>query len=85
MKWSDDYITFRPEDHPITELVERNLPLIIKIPIGWHKVAKILIDSGTSLNLIMRRTFIEMGLNLSDLTPYMIRSTGSSQDRRLHP
>jgi hypothetical protein len=85
MKWSDDYITFRPEDHPITELVERNLPLIVKIPIGWHKVAKILIDSGTSLNLIMRRTFIEMGLNLSDLTPYMIRSTGSSQDRRLHP
>jgi hypothetical protein len=85
MKWSDDYITFRPEDHPITELLERNLPLIVKIPIGWHKVAKILIDSGTSLNLIMRRTFIEMGLNLSDLTPYMIRSTGSSQDRRLHP
>jgi hypothetical protein len=28
-----------------------------------------LIDSGASLNLIMRRTFIEVGLNLSDLTP----------------
>jgi hypothetical protein len=69
MKWPDDYITFRPEDHPVTELSERNLPLIVKIPIGWHKVAKILIDSGASLNLIMRRTFIEMGLNLSDLTP----------------
>jgi hypothetical protein len=69
MKWSDDYITFGPEDHPITELSERNLPLIVKIPIGRHKVAKTLIDSGASLNLIMRRTFIEMGLNLSDLTP----------------
>jgi hypothetical protein len=32
-------------------------------------VAKTLIDSGASLNLIMRRTVIEMGLNLSDLTP----------------
>jgi hypothetical protein len=32
-------------------------------------VAKRLIDSRASLNLIMRRTFIEMGLNLSDLTP----------------
>jgi hypothetical protein len=85
MKLSDDYITFGPEDHPIMELSERNLPLIIKIPIGWHKVAKTLIDSGASLNLIMRRTFIEMGLNLSDLTPYMIRFMGSSQDRRLHP
>jgi hypothetical protein len=34
MRWSDDYIIFRPEDHPITELSERNLPLIVKIPIG---------------------------------------------------
>jgi hypothetical protein len=69
MKWSDDYITFRPEDHFVTELSERNLPLTVKIPTGWHKVAKTLIDSGASLNLIMRRTFIEMGLNLSDPTP----------------
>jgi hypothetical protein len=86
MKWSDDYITFRPEDHPIMELLERNLPLIVKILIRRHKVAKTLIDSGVSLNLIMRRTFIEMGLNLSDLTPpYMIRSTGSFQGKSLHP
>jgi hypothetical protein len=28
-----------------------------------------MIDSGTSLNLLMRRTFIEMGLSLADLTP----------------
>jgi hypothetical protein len=69
MRWSDDYITFGPEDHPITKLSERNLPLVVKIPIGRHKIAKILIDSGASLNLIMRKTFIEMGLNLSDLTP----------------
>jgi hypothetical protein len=69
MKWSNDYITFGPEDHPIIELSERNLPLVVKIPIGQHKVAKTLIDSRASLNLIMRRTFIEMGLNLSDMTP----------------
>jgi hypothetical protein len=85
MRWSDDYITFRSEDHPITKLSERNLSLVVKIPIGRHKVAKTLIDSGVSLNLIMRKTFIKMGLKLSDLTPYMTRSTGSSQDRRLHP
>jgi hypothetical protein len=30
-----------------------------------------LIDSRVSLNLIMRRTFIEMGLNLSNLTPVL--------------
>jgi hypothetical protein len=68
-RWSDDYISFGPEDHPDTELSERNLPFIVKIPIGRHKVAKTLIDSGASLNLMMRKTFIEMCLNLSDLTP----------------
>jgi hypothetical protein len=37
--------------------------------IGWHKVAKTMIDNGASLNFIMRKTFIKMGLNLKDLTP----------------
>jgi hypothetical protein len=68
MRWSDDYISFGPEDHPDTELSERNLPLVVKIPIRRHKVAKILIDIGALLNLMMRKTFIEMGLKLSDLT-----------------
>jgi hypothetical protein len=78
MSWSDDYISFGPEDHPDTELSKRNLPLIVKIPIRRHKVAKTLIDSGASLNLMMRKIFIETSLNLSDLTPYMTRSTGLS-------
>jgi hypothetical protein len=69
MRWSDDYISFGPEDHPDTELSERNLSLVIKILIGQHKVAKTLIDIGASLNLLMRKTFVEMGLKLSDLTP----------------
>jgi hypothetical protein len=61
--------SFRPEDHPDTELSERNLLFIIKTPIRWHMVPKTLIDSGASLNIMMRKTFIEMGLNLADLTP----------------
>jgi hypothetical protein len=69
MRWSDDYISFGPEDHPDTELSERNLLLIIKILIRRHKVAKTLIDNEASLNLLIRKTFIEMGLKLSDLTP----------------
>jgi hypothetical protein len=69
MRWSDDYISFGPEDHPDTELSERNLSLIVKILIGRHKVAKTLIDSMALLNLLMRKTFIEIGLKLSDLTP----------------
>jgi hypothetical protein len=69
MRWSEVNISFRPEDHPITELSDRNLSFVVKIPIGWHRVAKTMINSGSSLNLLMRRTFIEMGLSLADLTP----------------
>jgi hypothetical protein len=42
---------------------------MVKLPIGLHKVVKTLVDNRVSLNLIMRKTFIEMGINLSDLTP----------------
>jgi hypothetical protein len=69
MRWSDIDISFRPEDHPDAELSDRNLPFVIKIPIEHHKVAKTLIDSGASLNLMMRKAFVEMDLNLADLTP----------------
>jgi hypothetical protein len=40
---------------------------VVKLLIGRHKVAKTLIDNGASLKLIMRKTFIEMEHNLSDL------------------
>jgi hypothetical protein len=45
------------------------LPFVVRLPIRRHKVAKTLVDNGASLSLIMRKTFIEMGLNLSNLTP----------------
>jgi hypothetical protein len=62
-------MSFGPEDHPDMELSNRNLPFVVKIPIGWHKVAKTMIDSRASLNLMMRKTLIKMGLNLAELTP----------------
>jgi hypothetical protein len=42
---------------------------VVKLPTRRHKVAKTLIDNRLSLNLIMRKTFVEMSLNLKDLTP----------------
>jgi hypothetical protein len=58
-----------PEDHPETELSKKNLSFVVKLLIGRHNVAKTLIDNGALMNLIMRKTFTEMGLNLKDLTP----------------
>jgi hypothetical protein len=69
MKWSNIDISFGPEDHPETELSERNLPFVVKLLIGRHKLAKTLINNEASLNLIMRKTFIKMGPSLAELTP----------------
>jgi hypothetical protein len=41
---------------------------MVKLPIGRHKVPTTLIDNGDSLNFIMRKTFIKIGLNMKDLT-----------------
>jgi hypothetical protein len=68
MRWSDIDISFGPQDHPDTELSDRNLSFMVKLPIDRYKVAKRLINNGASLNLIMRKIFIEMGLNMKDLT-----------------
>jgi hypothetical protein len=68
MRWSDVDISFGPEDHLETELSNRNLPFMVKLLTRRYKVANTLIDNRASLNLIMRKTFIEMGLNLKDLT-----------------
>jgi hypothetical protein len=68
MRWSDVDISFKPEDHPDTELLDRNMPFVVKIQIGCHMMAKTLINSGASLNLMMGKTFIEMSLNLAELT-----------------
>jgi hypothetical protein len=68
MKWSHTNISFGSEDHPEIELSNQNLSFVVKLLIVRHGVAKTLIDNGVSLNLIMRKTFIEMGLNLADLT-----------------
>jgi hypothetical protein len=69
MKWSNVGVSFRPEDHSEIVLSEWNLSFMVKLSIGRHKVSKTLVDNGASLNLIIRKTFIEMVLNLSDLTP----------------
>jgi hypothetical protein len=63
------HISLGPKDHLETEPSNRNLTFVVKLPIRRHNVVKTLVDNGASLNPIMRKTFIEMGLNLVDLTP----------------
>jgi hypothetical protein len=34
MRWSDLDISFGPQDHPDTKLSDRNLPFVVKLPMG---------------------------------------------------
>jgi hypothetical protein len=72
MKWFETDTSFEPEVHPETELSNWNLLFVVKLQIRRHKVTKTLVDNGASLNLIMRKTLIEMGLSLPDLIPVHI-------------
>jgi hypothetical protein len=67
MKWSEMNISFRLEDHPKTKLFDRNLPFVVKLPTGMHKVAKASVDNRASFSFIMTKMFIEMCLSQSDL------------------
>jgi hypothetical protein len=69
MKWSKIGISFGPKDHREKEPYNQNLPFVVKLPIKCHKVANTIIDNGASLNLVMNKTFIKIGLNLLDLAP----------------
>jgi hypothetical protein len=71
IKWSDVGISFGVEDHSDTDLSDRNLPFMVEISIKQHKVTKTLIDNGAPLNLMMRKAFIEMDINLAELTPVL--------------
>jgi hypothetical protein len=62
MKWSETDISFRLEYQLETELSNWNLPFMVKLLIGCHKVAKTLIDNGASINLIMRKTLGPKGI-----------------------
>jgi hypothetical protein len=76
MWWSDVDMSFGLEDHPETELFDWNLSFVVKLSIGRQKVAKTLINNRASLNLIMKKTFIEMCLYLKDLTPVHVTFHG---------
>jgi hypothetical protein len=75
MKLSNTDILFGPEDPPKIEPSNRNMPFVVKLLIERHKVAETLIDNGASLNLIMKKSFIEMGLSLSDLWAAKVAKT----------
>jgi hypothetical protein len=65
LDWSDKPITFDQGDHPDCVSSLRRYPLVVDPVIGNARLSKVLMDGGSSLNIIYAETLGLLGINLS--------------------
>jgi hypothetical protein len=69
LKWSEVLITFDRSDNPNFVPKLRQYPLIVSPIVKHIKLNRVLIDGGSSLNILFLKTFDQMGLSRSLLCP----------------
>jgi hypothetical protein len=69
LKWSEAPITFDCSDHPDFVPMLGWYPLIVSPIVKDIKLNRVLIDEGSSLNILFLETFDQMGLSMSLLCP----------------
>jgi hypothetical protein len=67
--WSDCPITFDKHDHPTSILHGGSAALVLDPIIDGFHLARVLMDGGSSLNLIYADTFRKMGIDSSRIKP----------------
>jgi hypothetical protein len=65
LDWSDKPITFDQGDHPDCVLSPGRYPLVVDPVIGNARLTKVLMDGGSSLNIIYAETLGLLGIDLS--------------------
>jgi hypothetical protein len=81
----EDAITFSREDHPNRILNPGQYPPIIDPLIGNARLSKVLMDSGSSLNILYAHTLRLMGIGLDQLRPSMMSFHGVALGKRVQP
>ncbi|XP_066166945.1 uncharacterized protein [Oryza sativa Japonica Group] len=69
MKWSEQKIKFSDEDHPKAAVIPGRYPIVVKPTIRNIKVARVLVDGGSSINLLFASTLDAMGIPRGELRP----------------
>jgi hypothetical protein len=69
LDWSEDAITFSREDHPNRIPNQGQYPLVIDPVIGNARFSKVLMDRGSSLNILYAHTLHWLGIGLDQLWP----------------
>jgi hypothetical protein len=85
LDWSEDTITFSREDHPNRILNPGQYPLVVDPVIENVRFSKVLMDGGSSLNILYTHTLRLLGIGLDQLRPSTTPFHGVSPGKRVHP
>ena len=69
LDWSEDTISFSREDHPDYIPNPGLYPPVVDPIIGNTRFSKLLMDGGSSLNILYAHTLVLMGIVLDKLHP----------------
>jgi hypothetical protein len=85
LDWSEDAITFSREDHPNRIPNLGQYPLVVDPVIGNARFSKVLMDGGSSLNILYVHTLHLLGIGLDQLRPSTTPFHGVAPGKRVQP
>jgi hypothetical protein len=85
LDWSDKPITFDQGDHPDCVSSPGNYPLVVDPVIGNVRLTKVLMDGGSSLNIIYAETLGLLEIDLSTIRAGAVPFHGIIPGKRVQP
>jgi hypothetical protein len=85
LDWSGDAITFSREDHPNRIPIPCQYPLAVDPVIDNARFSKVLMDGGSSLNILYVQTLRLLGIGLDQLWPSTTSFHGVAPGKRVQP
>jgi hypothetical protein len=85
LDWSGDTITFSREDHPNRIPNPGQYQLVVDPVIGISRFSKVLMDGGSSLNILYAHTLRLMRIGLDQLRPSTTPFHGVPLGKRVQP
>jgi hypothetical protein len=83
LDWSKDAITFSREDHPNRIPNPGQYPLVVDPVIRNVRFSKVLMDGGSSLNILYAHTLHLLGIGLDQLRPSTTPFHGVAPGKRI--
>ena len=85
LNWPSTPITFDREDHPDKVVAPGVYPLVVDPIIVNTRLPKVLMDSGSSLNIVYLETLDLLGINRAQLQPSAIGFHGVVPGKKALP